>query len=289
MTNDADLLERPTADAPPPAPTDDGQQGLSADIHLLGDLLGKAVRRLAGEGAFALEEEIRAAAKELRARPSLEEARRLRDRLDKLDLSALRTLIRAFSIYFDLINLAEQQARVRALRTRQSRAGSQPLPESPEAALRRLREQGVGAEQVAALLRRAVIRPVFTAHPSEARRRTVLEKLEAISRQLDRMEYTRLTPRDRAAAVAAVADEIETFWLTETVRAHRPSVLDEVRQGLDVVESSLLSVTPRIYRELEAALERVYPGTGLGKFRLSSISAPGSAATATAIRTSRIR
>ncbi len=119
MSNDAELLERPTVDAPPPTPTDaDGQQRLSADIHLLGDLLGEAIRRLAGEDAFALEEEVRAAAKELRARPSLEEARRLRDRLDKLDLSALRTLIRAFSIYFDLINLAEQQARVRALRLR---------------------------------------------------------------------------------------------------------------------------------------------------------------------------
>ncbi len=73
------------------------------------------------------------------------------------------------------------------------------------------------------------------------------------------MEYTRLTPRDRAAAVAAVADEIETFWLTETVRAHRPTVLDEVRQGLDVVEGSLLDVTPRVYRELEEALQSVYP------------------------------
>jgi len=258
MSNDTELLERPTVDALPP-PDSDGQQRLSADIHLLGDLLGGAIRRLAGEDAYALEEEVRAAAKELRARPSLEEARRLRDRLDGLDLSALRTLIRAFSIYFDLINLAEQQARVRALRARQSRAGSQPLPESPEAALRQLCERGVTAEQAADLLGRALVCPVFTAHPSEARRRTVLEKLEAISRHLDRMEYTRLTPRDHAAAVAAVADEIETFWLTETVRVHRPSVLDEVRQGLDVVESSLFDVTPRVYRELETALQSVYP------------------------------
>ena len=240
------------------------QRGLSADIHLLGDLLGAAIRRLAGQEAFTLEEEIRAAAKELRAHPSLEEARRLRDRLDRLDVADLRTLIRAFSIYFDLINLAEQQARVRALRLRAMETGSTPLPEGPEAALLLLREHGVGAEQVAAMLGRALLCPVFTAHPSEARRRTILEKLEAISRQLDRLEYTRLTPRDRKMATTAIADEIETFWLTDTVRARRPSVLDEVRQGLDVVESSLLDVTPRVYRELEEALERVYPELGKG-------------------------
>ena len=251
MTNETHAPEAPTADAV--------QQGLSADIHLLGDLLGGAIRRLAGEGAFALEEEVRAAAKELRAQPAVEEARRLRDRLDGLDLPSLRGLIRAFSVYFDLINLAEQQARVRALRLRAMRAGSRPLPESPEAALRELRERGVTGEQVAGLLRRALICPVFTAHPSEARRRTVLEKLETVSRQLDRMEFTRLTPRDREAAVADIADEIETLWLTETVRARRPLVLDEVRQGLDVVEGSLLDVTPRVYRELEEAMRAVYP------------------------------
>ena len=251
--------EVPTVRASPADQDAEVQRGLSGDIHLLGDLLGGAIRRLAGEEAFTLEEEIRVAAKELRARPSVDEARRLRDRLDRLDLSALRTLIRAFSIYFDLINLAEQQARVRALRLRALQAGSAPLPEGPEAALRLLRERGVTAEQVAAMLGRALLCPVFTAHPSEARRRTILEKLEAVSHHLDRLEYTRVTPRDRDLTIAAIADEIETFWLSDTVRARRPSVLDEVRQGLDVVEGSLLDVTPRVYRELEEALARVYP------------------------------
>ncbi len=82
------------------------QKALGADIRLLGELLGHAIRRLAGEDAFNLEEEVRTAAKELRANRSVEDARKLRDRLGQLDLAQLRGLIRAFSVFFDLINLA---------------------------------------------------------------------------------------------------------------------------------------------------------------------------------------
>ncbi len=248
-----------TAAGPPSSVAEEVQRGLSADIHLLGDLLGGVIRRLAGAEALALEEEVRAAAKALRAGHSVEEARRLRDRLDGLDLPALRMLIRAFSVYFDLTNLAEQQARVRALRMRAEQSAPRPLGESPEAALRQLRERGVPAERVAALLRKALVCPVFTAHPSEARRRTVLEKLQAITRQLDRLEYVRLTPRDRETAVAAITDEVETFWLTDTVRGRRPTVLDEVRQSLEVAGTAVFVVSQRLFRELEAELHAVYP------------------------------
>jgi phosphoenolpyruvate carboxylase len=240
------------------------RHALSADIRCLGNLLGNVIRRVAGEDAFSLVEEVRAATKELRARPSVAEARRLRDRLGELELPALRTLIRAFSIYFDLINLAEQRARLRALRLRALHA-SAPLAESLEAALRQLREGGVSAERVADLLRRALIVPVFTAHPSEARRRTILEKLEAISHQLDRIEHSQLLPRERETALAAIAEEVETFWLSSLVRYERPTVLDEVRQGLEAVGDTLIEVVPRIYRELEAALRRVYPELSEGR------------------------
>ncbi|WP_422928700.1 phosphoenolpyruvate carboxylase [Singulisphaera sp. PoT] len=237
------------------------QEVLSADIHLLGDLLGQAIRRLSGEEAFDLEEEIRASAKELRSSPSLDDARRLRDRLGELDVPALRGLIRAFSIYFDLINLAEQQARVRALR-RAAIEGkvSSSQAETTEAALRQIRDRGIDADQVAEHLAQALVCPVFTAHPSEARRRTSLEKLASIARQLDRVEYGQALPIEREQAIAAIAEEVETYWLSEVIRAERPSVLDEVRQGLGLVEARLLDVVPRVYRKLEEALDKVYPG-----------------------------
>src|SRR3954453_6913173 len=142
------------------------QEALRGAIHRRGDVLGATIRRLEGGDALALVEEVRGTAKGLRADPSVEEARRLRDRLGQLDLPELRTLIRAFSIYFDLINLAEQQARVRTLRARQREADDTPQVESPGAALRALRDRGVTADEIAEHLARALICPVFTAHPS---------------------------------------------------------------------------------------------------------------------------
>ena len=166
----------------------DSQKALGADIRLLGNLLGDSIRRLAGDQAFDLEEEVRAAAKELRTSHSTEAARRLRDQLGKLDLPALRGLIRAFSVFFDLINLAEQQARVRALRHR-STSPETARAETAESALKLIAGRLISADEVADHLARALVVPVFTAHPSEARRRTVLEKLAVIAQLLDRIEY----------------------------------------------------------------------------------------------------
>jgi len=233
------------------------RRALSGDIRLLGNLLGNAIRRQAGEPAFELVEEIRSATKNLRAQPSAEAARGLRDRLAELDLPALRTLIRAFSIYFDLINLAEQRVRLRVLRW-QANETNLPAGDGFEAALLKLRETGVTAEQVAGLLKRALIVPVYTAHPSEARRRTILEKLESISRHMDCLESEHRFPRERDAALAGIREEVESFWLSSLVRRQRPTVLDEVRQGVGMVQS-LFAVVPRLYREIEAALQRVYP------------------------------
>jgi phosphoenolpyruvate carboxylase len=234
---------------------------LEGDIEMLDGMLSAAIERLAGADALAIIEEIRKTARELRAAPSVEKARQLRDRLDQLDLPTLRHLIRGFSVYFDLINLAEQHARVRALRQRIRKLAPLPLSESTLAAFRELADQGVTASDVSDLLERAFIGPVFTAHPSEARRLTILEKLSAISRELDRIEFADLLPIERDEALATIAEQIETFWLTDTVRLVRPTVLDEVRQGLEVVENSLFEVVPRLYRQLEHNLREVYPGT----------------------------
>jgi phosphoenolpyruvate carboxylase len=236
------------------------ESAFEAEVRFLSHLLDGTILRLAGPEALVLVEEVRAVALHLRTQPSLDEARKLCDRLAELPLPQLRTLIRAFSVYFDLINLAEQRARLRALRKRVLQGGG-ALAESLEAALADLHERGVGAGELDQLLHKALIVPVFTAHPSEARRKTILEKLQRISHQLDRLEYTLLLPRERQAAEGVIAEELETFWLSALVRSDRPSVLDEVRQGLGMV-ACLFDVVPRIYREMEEGLRRWYPERG---------------------------
>ncbi len=235
---------------------DPADAAFAAEVRFLSALLDGAVRRLAGEAELALIEEVRSAAIDLRARHAVDGARQLVERLARLSLAELRTLTRAFAVYFDLINLAEQRARIRALHNRALQGST--LHESLDAALAELREKGVGSEEVRRLLGTALVVPVFTAHPSEARRRTILEKLGAISRLLDRLEYGQLLPHERRAAESAIAEEVETFWLSSLVRSDRPSVLDEVRQGLGMV-AGLFSVVPDLYARMEEALARSYP------------------------------
>ncbi|OWK34816.1 Phosphoenolpyruvate carboxylase [Fimbriiglobus ruber] len=226
---------------------------------MLDQLLGETIRKLAGDDTHNLFSEIGKIAVDLRTKPSVDQARGLRDRLDQLDVPTLRTLIRAFRVYFDLINLAEQHARVRAIRERVAKVAPEPMAESAEAALRQLRASGVAAKDLDFLLRHAMICPVFTAHPSEARRLTVLEKLTAISHELDKFDYSILLAKEKVATTEAIAEQIETLWQTAAVRTVRPGVLDEVRQALEVVEGCLFDVVPQLYRDLERSLRAVYP------------------------------
>ena len=114
--------------------------GLQRDIRLLDSLLDATILRLEGEDAFRLVEEVRGTTQRLRRHPSLEAARALCDRLTSLDLNRLRTLSRAFSLHFDLVNLAEERARQRALRRRSGEALTATLNETPAEGLEQLRD-----------------------------------------------------------------------------------------------------------------------------------------------------
>ena len=234
-------------------------QGFQNTMCLLDGILDSTMLRLEGEKSFRLMDDVRASCQALRGQPSIEEAHRLRDKLLGLNLDELRTLTRAFSLFFDLNNLAEQQTRVRKLRARAEQLAPLPLPGTFEAALLDLRDRGVTGERVVEALARTMVVPVFTAHPSEARRRTMLEKLDFIANQLDRLEYAKLLPSEKDEALADISAEIETFWLTDTVRDIRPRVIDEIRHGLGLVSETLFEVVPRVYRNLEGALRRTFP------------------------------
>ncbi len=244
-------------------PTEDDQ--LSRDVSLLGRLLGEVLREQEGEAGFALVEELRAATKALRSPdPSPPDfgpaGQALLARCRALDTASVRRLVRAFTLYFHLVNVAEEHHRLRVLRQRDQAPDDAPRPESLAAAVAEAARAGVGADAVRRLLARLDIEPVFTAHPTEARRRTVLHKLRALARLAKRLDDPRLTPEKTSELHDQVREVVTALWLTDERRSRPPSVLDEVRNGLFYFEESLWNAVPRLYRDLEAALRRSYPG-----------------------------
>jgi len=160
---------------------------LSADIRLLGNLLGNVIREQHNDAAFDLVEKVRQAAK-ARRRGDQTAAAELRTTIENLDLDSLRVLSKAFTNYFQLINIAEDQQRIRVLRQREAKGA---LPESIETAIVDLKKAGIDAAAMRTILNKLSVRLVVTAHPSEAKRKEVLIKLRHIAETLGDMEGKR--------------------------------------------------------------------------------------------------
>jgi phosphoenolpyruvate carboxylase len=241
----------------PQSANSDLTAALSADIRLLGGLLGEIIREQHGEDAFALVERVRAESRARRAEPdNPQHTANLQATIAALDLPAKQILIKAFSNYFQLINIAEDQQRLRVLRQRER---DDQLEESIQAAVRELRAEGIPASQLRAMISQIGIRLVLTAHPSEAKRKEVLIKQRHIAQWLAQHDRTSLLPRERRAVLAAISEEIEELWQTRPTRAARATVADEVDFGVYFLTSTLVELLPDIYAELQEALQTHYP------------------------------
>jgi len=232
---------------------------LQADVDLLGDLLGEVLREQGDPGLFEAVEHLRRVAIGLRTQFSTDPADELAllQWVNEQSTSRLLQLVRAFSIFFHLSNLAERHHRVRTLAERE-RAGA-PLHESIAAAVAELRGEGVPAGALREGLRRLEVHPVFTAHPSEARRSTLRNHLERAAELLASLDDPRATPRERAATLDALRTRITLIWQTAETRIERPTVLDEVQGALYVLAGTVYDVAPRVHRSLEQALAESYP------------------------------
>ncbi len=232
---------------------------LSQNIHLLGDLLGKVISELEAPSIFEIVERIRALAKARRS-GDISAAKGLQQEVSSLQTKEARAVAAAFTAYFDLINLAEEHQRVRLLRKSEDETYPEPISESIHSAVATLKENGVGYKQMSDLLENLSIELVLTAHPTEARRRTMLSKMERIAQLLQRLGQNPLSQRERDAAIDTLRGEISSLWLTDRIRADKLSVTDEVRTGLYFIESFFWNVIPSVYAELEKAIEKYYPG-----------------------------
>ena len=237
---------------------------LSQTIHLLGDLLGQVLSELESPAIFDTEERIRAEAKARRNGTHHKAALRLQKEVSALAAGEARAVAAAFATYFDLVNLAEENHRVRLLNQAIDEKYPEPVHESIGDAVAALKERGVTADQMAALLENLSIELVLTAHPTEARRRTVLSKLQRIAGLLQRISMEKPSQRERDEILTALHTEISILWLTDRARTVTPAATDEVRTGLYFVDAVFWDTLPGIYNDLEQALQIHYPGLTVG-------------------------
>ncbi len=224
---------------------------LRRDVGLLGRLLGRVLEESGGADLLADVERLRRATIAQRKEPTEERRQGVLRVVDSFDLDRAESVARAFTVYFHLVNLAEERHRVRTLQDRGRSPG--PVKESIEAAVSEIRERE-GQAVLEDLLGRLSVSPVMTAHPTEARRRSVVDALERIAELVSRLDDPRLTLTEEAGVHRRLMEEITILWRTQQLRPKRPSPLDEVRGTLAVFDSTLFFLVPELYRELDRAL-----------------------------------
>lgn len=230
---------------------------LKEDVSLLGSLVGEVLSDQLGREFLAFTEQVRTRAI-ARRESGHGNLAPLEELLSGLDLRRAGDLVRAFSAYFQVVNIAEHVHRIRRRRDYQ-RAGASPQPGSAADVLGRLAESGVSAEQVERTLSRLCLEPVFTAHPTEATRRSILEKEQGIVRLLvDRLDPGR-TPQEDAAEISQVLMLIASTWQTAEYSPVRPTVEEEREHVLYYLADVIYRAVPACYENLGDALNKAYP------------------------------
>jgi len=242
---------------------------LREDVHALGALMGEILREQGGEQLFELVELDRVAA--IRGRAGSREARaELAARVRERPPALAREVVRAFSIWFQTVNLAERVHRIRRRREYLLKDSQRPQPGGVEDAIAALKSQGLSAAQVLELIGSLSIEPVFAPHSTEASRRTLLRKQQRIAqRLLERLDPT-LTPNEARSVWNSIRMELTAAWQTEELPRERLTVADEREQILFYLVEILYRVVPAFYEEIAQALEKLY-GTDAGATRVPAI------------------
>jgi phosphoenolpyruvate carboxylase len=259
--------------------SDRNSEPLSNEIHWLGNLLGDVIKSLEGEAIYDLEERIRHLAKHSRQGDATAR-QEMREVIGQLSPQEAYAVANAFTTYFELVNLAEEHYRTESLRRHRANK-SEVYRETLEAAICELKQKGVTAEQMQAMLDKLAIELVFTAHPTESKRRTVLSKLRRLA---DMLRDLPLLPNGKNGALVRDIDamphlqegwgdsvkddvvrEITTLWLTDRSRSVQPLVTDEVKTGLWYFGNTAWAVLPLLQSDLETALTKHYPGARVPK------------------------
>jgi len=239
---------------------------LRRDVRSLGAILGQVLVEQSGQDLFESVEELRRLLIEhrgtVRRRPEQASSPALmlkaQEIVSRMDLSRAHQVTKAFATYFELTNLAETNHRKRRRRAGKLDREHPPLPGSFRGTLLRMKESGISTENAAAALSQIAITPVFTAHPTEVARQTVLLKRRRIAQQLERLDRLPLTAEKAEDCENNIRAEVTSLWQTDEVRLAKPTVDDEIRIGLRYFRLSLFEALPKIYAEIVESFRDIY-------------------------------
>ena len=231
---------------------------LRARVRLFGNLLGNVLLSHAGAKVYDAVEKLRKGFIELHQKEDDAKRQQLMALIESLDENTLSLVVRAFSTYFSLVNVAEEASQLQQ-RRRQLRSNKDLWRGSFDSALGDFKTMGLSAERLQTLLDRLAYIPVITAHPTEAKPRAVLHALRRIFLTNEKLNDTRLGKQQRQDIITELETQIQILWRTDEVRESRPQVRDEINNGLYYFKESLFQAVPMVYRNLETQLRKHYP------------------------------
>lgn len=243
---------------------------LREDIRLLGRILGDTVRDQEGADVFDLVERIRQTSIRFHRDEDRPARRELEIILDSMSISETVRIVRAFSYFSHLANIAEDQNNIRQMRTRSTAA---PRPGTLALTLSHARAAGFSAADLRRFFKEALVSPVLTAHPTEVRRKSTIDREMEIAALLDRRERVQLTPEEAAASDEQLRREVLTLWQTNLLRRTKLTVLDEVANGLSFYDYTFLREVPWLHCALE---DKLNEGEGAASGDLASFLRMGS-------------
>jgi phosphoenolpyruvate carboxylase len=238
---------------------DDTMADLGRDISFLGRVLGDVVREQGGDELFNAVEGLRQACRHMRHHHCEAALQEVQERVETLPPPLALEVVRAFTLYFHLINMAEEHHRLRRIAERETAEWPAPRDDSIAETLQTLARDGVTEEEMGELLGRLHIHPVFTAHPTEARRMTLLRHLRRISGTVALLTGDTVTPEQRARLTEQLYAEVTDLWQTNELRLRPRTVLDEVDNGLYYLGGTVFDAAAMILRDLDEGLKRSYP------------------------------
>ena len=239
----------------------DSHSELRCEIDELGRMFGATITRFAGDDGLALVERVRGLARSMRE-GNAEAGAALKVLLAELDEAQLKVVIRGFSIFLELANLAEDRQRIRTLQQREEASYPEPRKESIRDAIAAFKSRGLTASEVQTLVNKVAIELVLTAHPTEAKRRSVRRILRRIHKVLAERDAEQGKSRQQTRINRELQSELEMLWQTDFIRPRRPTVLDEVARGLAFLPV-LWEEAPALIDELRQSLQENYPNVRL--------------------------